>query len=174
MLNYKTLIMFIKYRNSFLKIFSFLMIMSALLLSSQVNAQQLPMQQPPQQVEYSDEELIAFVNVAQQVMPLQQESQMKMIGEIEEENLSVDDFNNILQAQSTGQNVDASQEELEAVNNAMEGIRSIQMEYETIITKAIEDEGMAPAKYEEIITNYQQSPELQMRINALLEDRMEE
>ena len=166
--------MFIKNRNFVLKIFSSLMIMSLFLISSQVDAQQLPAQQAPQLPEYSDEELTAFVNVVQKVIPLQQESQMKMIGEIEEENLTVDEFNNILQAHSTGENVDASEEKLESFNNAMMGIQGIQMEYEVIIINTIEEEGMSPAKYEEIIANYQNSPELQMRVNAIMEDMMEE
>lgn len=174
MLNFKTLIMFIKEGNSLFKIVSSLMIMSALLISAQVSAQQLPMQESSQPVNYSDEELIAFVNVAQAVMPLQQESQMKMIEEIEEKDLTVDEFNNILQAQSTGENVDTSEEKLEAFGEAMQSIQDIQMEYEKIITNTIEEEGMAPAKYEEIIAGYQQSPELQQRINAIMEEMMEE
>ena len=166
--------MFIKNRNFVLKIFSFLMIMSLLVISSRVDAQQLPPQQPPQTPEYSDEELIAFVNVAQKVIPLQQEIQVKMIGEIEEENLTVDEFNDILQAYSTGEDIGASQEKLESFNNAMVSIQDIQVEYETIIINTIEEEGMSPAKYEEIITNYQTSLELQMRVNAIMEDMIEE
>ena len=162
--------MFIKRKNSFLKFFSSLMLISAFLLSAQASAQQLPMQQSPSPAEYSDEELIVFVNVAQKVLPLQQESQMKMIGEIEEENLTVDKFNEIMNAHSTGGNIEATDEELAAFNNAIEGIQEVQAEYEVVITEVIVEEGMAPAKYQEIITSYQQDPELQMRINALLEE----
>ncbi len=146
------------------------MLISAFLLSAQASAQQLPMQQSPSPAEYSDEELIVFVNVAQKVLPLQQESQMKMIGEIEEENLTVDKFNEIMNAHSTGGNIEATDEELAAFNNAIEGIQEVQAEYEVVITEVIVEEGMAPAKYQEIITSYQQDPELQMRINALLEE----
>ncbi|MFO7922425.1 MAG: DUF4168 domain-containing protein [Bacteroidales bacterium] len=167
--------MIIKKRNYFLKIFSSLMIMIFFLSSSHVFAQQLPQQQQqPQQAEYSDDELIVFINAAQQVMPLQQESQSKMIGEIEKEELSVDKFNTIMDAHSEGAEIDATSEELEAFNVALEGIQEIQMEYEVIITKTIEDEGITPAKYQEIMTNYQQNPDLQMRINVLMEDMQEE
>lgn len=157
-----------------MKIFSSFMIMTFFLASSHGYTQQLPRQQSPRQAEYSDNELIVFINTAQQVMPLQQESQSKMIGEIEKEELSVDKFNSIMNAYSEGTEIDATSEELEAFNVALEGMQEIQMEYEVIITKTIEDEGITPTRYQEIITNYQQDPDLQMRVNTLMEDMQEE
>ncbi len=162
--------MFIRNCNSFMKIFSLLMIMSALILSYPVNAQQLPVGQSPQPAEYTDAVLITFINAAQKIMPLQQESQIKMIETIEDEDLTVDKFNSILESRSAGSEADATQTELLAFNNAIEGIQDIQLEYEGIITDAITEEGITPAKYEEIITNYQHDPELQMRINVLMEE----
>lgn len=159
---------------SLLKIFSSLMVMFVFLFSAQAVAQQLPGQQLPPAPEYSDDELLAFVNVAQKIIPLQQESQMKMVEEIEEENLTVEQFNDILNAHSTGENTNASDQELESFNNALEGIQEIQVEYEEIISATISEEGMEPEKYDEIITHYQRDPELQMRINEILDSMQEE
>ncbi len=137
-------------------------------------AQQLPQQQMQQPAEYSDDDLLVFINAAIKVMPLQQESQVKMIGKIEDEDLTVEKFNNILEAFSTGQEAEATESEMESFNNAMDAIQDVQLEYEEIIGKAITDEGITPAKYEEILINYQQDPELQMRVNMLMEDMDEE
>ncbi len=136
-------------------------------------AQQLPQQQM-QPAEYSDNELIVFITTAQKVMPLQQESQEEMIESIEDEDLTVEKFNHILEAHSTGQEADATADEIESFNIAMEAIQEIQFEYEQLIVETITDEGMAPAKYEEILANYQQDPELQMRVAVLMEEMQEE
>ncbi len=147
------------------------MIMSVFLF--QASAQQLPAQELPESPEYSDEELLTFVQAAIKVMPLQQESQMKMVAEIEEENLTVEKFNDIMQSFSNGENANTTEEEIIAFNNAMEGIQEIQVEYEEVITRAIAEEGITPAKYEEIMTHYQFDPELQMRINQIIGEMQE-
>ena len=173
MSNPKNQIMFIKRFNFSFKVFSFLMLMSVLFMSL-AGAQQLPMQQPAEVPEYTDDELLVFINAAQKIMPLQQESQMKMIEKIEEEDLTVEKFNDIMESFSNGQNGGVQQTEMESFNNAMEGIQDIQAEYEDLMAETIIDEGMSAAKYEEIVSNYQRDPELQMRINILLEEMEED
>ncbi len=155
------------------RLLSILVILFVYLGSMPSAAQQLPQQQM-QPAEYSDEELVVFINAAQKVMPLQQESQEKMIGTIEDEDLTVEKFNSILEAHSTGQEADATSQEIESFNIAIEAIQEIQMEYEQVIVEAITDEGMAPAKYEEILANYQHNPELQMRVAVLMEDMQDD
>ncbi len=149
------------------------MLVSVFLFSAQVYGQQMPMQQAPQSAEYSDSELIAFLGAAQKVMPLQQESQMKMIEEVEDNELTVEEFNEILEAQSTGGQINASENKLQAFSNAIEGIEEIQMEYQVIIAETIEEEGLSLQKYEQIITSYQTDPELQVRINELMEEHQD-
>ena len=117
-----------------MKVFSSFMLMSVFLFSTAAFSQQLPGQQPTQSAEYTDDELIAFVNAAQKITPLQQESQQKMIEKIEGENLTVEQFNKIINSQSTGE-IDATEEELESFNTAMEKVQEIQLEYEEVITE---------------------------------------
>ncbi len=162
--------MFKKSSNFLIKVFPLMMMMSVMFFSSVVSAQQLPLQQSLQSQEYSDEELVVFINAAKKVMPLQQESQVKMMEEIEEQNLTVEKFNSIMDARSSGADVEASQSELTAFNKAIEAIQDIHVEYEKIISETIEEEGISLQKYDEIITNYQQDTELQMRVNTIMED----
>jgi hypothetical protein len=53
-------------------------------------------------------------------------------------------------------------------------IQEIQMEYQEVITETIAEEGIAPAKYEKIMAGYQQDPELQARINEILEQSQDD
>jgi DNA repair ATPase RecN len=133
-----------------------------------VSAMQLSSQELMQPSDYTDEELVIFLTAAIKVMPLQQESQMKMVEKIEDQDLTVDEFNSILDAHSTGEGVKATREELEAFNKAIESIQEIQLEYQEIITEVIEDEGLSAQRYENIIVHYQQDPKLQARINSLM------
>ena len=96
-----------------------------------------------------------------------------MVEKIEEEDLTVEQFNKLIDSQNKGQ-VEATEEELESFNNAVGEIRKIHMEYQEVITETIAKEGITPAKYQEIITGYQQNPELQARINEILEEIDEE
>jgi hypothetical protein len=147
-----------------------LLIFVATAFPYQVSSQQPPDGGAERSVAYTDEELVDFIKVAQKVMPLQHESQMKMISEIEEQQLTLERFNEILEAHSIGETVEVPEEELEAFHNALENIQLVQEQYTEIISEVIVVEGMAPETYEEIIFNYQQDPELQMRINQLLDE----
>jgi hypothetical protein len=150
-------------------IFSFLMIFPALLSTSQISSRQQSGQQFSRSGEYSDEELMSFISASRQVMPLQQESQLRMIREIEEENFSIERFNMILEAHTRGMEVETSDEEMESFNNVLESIQEVQIEYEEKIIGAIEREGLSVEQYQAIFSSYQQNTELQMRINALME-----
>ncbi|MFO7922727.1 MAG: DUF4168 domain-containing protein [Bacteroidales bacterium] len=139
--------------------------------SSAVFAQQPPAQETP---DYSDEELKNFVEAALEVMPLQQESQALMIDEIEEHGLTVETFNTILEAQQKGLDPDVTDEEMEAFETVLLAIQAIELEYNDKIVEEIDDAGITPAKYEEMMAFYQQDPELQMRVNQIMEEMDED
>ncbi len=141
--------------------------LSFLFVSSAAFAQQPPAQETP---DYSDEELENFVEAALEVMPLQQESQALMIDEIEEHGLTVETFNTILEARQKGVDAEVTEEEMEAFETALLAIQAIELEYNDKIVEEIEDAGITPAKYEEIMAFYQQDPELQMRVNQIMEE----
>lgn len=129
-------------------------------------------QQPQQEVreDFSDEELTSFVNAHEKVIEIQQESQEKMITAIEEEGLSVEKFNNLIESQQDpNKEVDASAEELASFNNAAQQIMKERQETEAKVVSSIEDEGIDIGTYQEIMVAYQQSPKVQGRVNELLQ-----
>jgi hypothetical protein len=158
------------FTNRYLSWIFSLLFLVAISFTHQVHSQELPEGGAESAVAYTDEELVDFIKVAQKVMPLQHESQMKMISEIEQQEMTLERFNDILESHSMGEAVDVPEEELEAFNNAIENIQLIQEEYNEIISEVIIVEGMTPETYEEMIFNYQKDPELQMRINQLLDE----
>ncbi len=162
--------MYFKNRNSLPRTFSLLMI-SFLFASSALFAQQPAAQDAP---DYSDEELENFVKAVLEVMPLQQESQALMIDEIEEEGLTVEAFNKMLEAQQKGVDPEVTEEEMEAFENALLAIQEIELEYNKKITDIIDNTEISPAKYEEIMGYYQQDPELQMKVNQIMEEMDDE
>jgi hypothetical protein len=157
-----------KNHNSVIMAFSLLVIMSTLLMASRISAQ-LSFQLPSRSTAYSDEILMAFIRTVREVMPLQKESQMKMIREIENRNISFDQFNAILEAHSRGMDSDATQEEMDAFTNAIEGIEDIQLDYEQKILEVMEEQNITAEEYQGILADYQQDTELQMRVNDLME-----
>lgn len=140
---------------------------------------QVPMQQgqqQPVQEDFSDEELEQFVDVYIQAAEIQQKNESQMIQAIEEEELDINRFNEILMARQNQQNVeeiDATAEEMASFNNAAEKIMAVQQEAQAEIEQLIESE-MGSQKYQQIVMAYQQSPEVQQKVNQILESEMGE
>ncbi len=120
---------------------------------------------------FSDEELESFAGAVTQVITIQQEGQTQMMEKIEEHDLTVQRFNEInMQVQQMPlEEVEATEEELASFMKANEEIETIQMGLEQLLIGAIEDEGISIEKYEEIMGEYQQNPELQQRIQELMQ-----
>lgn len=146
-----------------------------MLLSFGVMAQEtpaVPQQQQEVVTDFNDEELKQFASAAGKVMEIQQKTQEDMIKVIEDENLELDKFNQILMSQQNqeAEKVDATAEEMAAFNNASQKIMEIQTDIQTDVVKAIEEEGLEPQKYEQIMLAYQASPEIKAKIDALIQE----
>ena len=157
-----------KKSNKFVRIFS-LLTLSFFFASSALFAQAPPAGESSN--EYSDEELETFVEAAMEIMPLQQEAQRVMVEEIKDNGMTVEKFNQILEAQAMGMEPEATEEELESFENTMRSIEDIQAEYQVKIAEEIEKTGMSPQKFDEILARYQQDPELQIRIHEIMETK---
>ena len=122
--------------------------------------------------DFSDDELKGFANAFVQVMSIQQQGQMQMIEKIEAHEMTVQRFNEIYM-QSMEMPLEeievSSPEEMASFIAVSEEIEKIQTDLESVLIKTIEEEGLSIEKYEEIITAYQQSPELQQRIQELMQ-----
>lgn len=156
------------------KIITAISMVVMLFISSFAFAQQPQQQQPQQEVreDFTDEELTSFVKAHEKVIEIQQKSQEKMIQAIEEEGLSVEKFNKLIESQQDpNKEVDASAEELNSFNNAAQQIMQERQKTEVKVVSSIEDEGIDIGTYQAIMVAYQQSPEVQGRVNELLQGR---
>jgi hypothetical protein len=120
--------------------------------------------------DFSDDELKSFVKANEKVMAIQMETEQKMIAAIEDEGLTVDRFNEILEQQrdpSRGGN-ETSANELNSFNNAAQVILQENEKIEKAMATKIEEEGIDVVTYKQIMTAYQQRPEIQGRVNELL------
>ncbi|MFW6202954.1 MAG: DUF4168 domain-containing protein [Marinilabilia sp.] len=135
--------------------------------------QQDPMQQQQQQEQkdYSEEEIDVFAKAVAQVLPIQQEAEQKMMKEIEDQGMELEKFNEIArQMQQGGEPEGASEEEMEKFQSISEEIQGIQMKTQEETNKIISDEGLSPAKYEEMIQAYSSNPEIKQKVDEKLGD----
>lgn len=139
--------------------------------------QEAPQGQPPVVKEdFSDETLEKFVDINIKLAPHQQEGEMKMVKVIEDEGMQADRFSEIMNARQMNDttNAGASAEELKKVDAAAQKIMGIQQELQQKMTKVIADEGMQPQEFQEIILAYQQSPKVQEKVNAIVQEQQKE
>lgn len=151
--------------------------MAALLLVFAAGTVQAQFEQAPQQPDVStdvaDEELQVFVDASMKAQQIQTESQMEMIGIVEDEGLEVETYNEILQGMQMGQSpdeLDVASSDVEKFENASEQIGEIEQEMEQKLITAIEDEGMGLERYQEIFTAIQADPELQQKMQQMIQE----
>lgn len=135
--------------------------------------QQMPLQQMPQQQtsDVSDEEVEQFANSFQKVQQVNQQSQQKMVGAVEEEGLDVQRFNEIQQAQQDpNQDAAASEKEMETFDAAMRQLQVIQNQAQQEMQEKIIEEGLTIERYQEIISMVQSDVSLQQRLQEQMEE----
>lgn len=131
--------------------------------------QPTPPQQQQEQVNFSDEEIKAFIQVNEKVVEVQKNGEQEMMSAIEGEDIAVDRFNELLMAQQDpNQKTDASPEEMEAFGKASEKVMEVQKKLEEEAMKTIEAEGMDIEKYQQIMMAYQQNPQVQEQVQKLM------
>lgn len=141
-----------------------------ILLSATTILAQQP-QQPDQPAEVSDAELKQFASAYTTVQSINQQLEQKMVSAIQKEGLDVQKFNEILNAQQDpDQEVDASEEELEKFAAAHKSIEQIQSQGQQDIQKVITDNKLTMPRYQEIMMAVQSDPELQEKLQELIEE----
>jgi hypothetical protein len=122
--------------------------------------------------DFSDDELKSFVKANEKVMAIQMESEQKMIEAIEDEGLTVERFNEILEQQrDPSRGTETSPEELTSFNNAAQMILQENDKIEKQMTTSVEEEGIDIATYKQIMVAYQQRPDLQARVHEILKQQ---
>ena len=142
--------------------------------------QQQPTQEPTTEPsisireDFSDDELKSFVKANERVSAIQVESEQKMIKAIEGEGLTVNRFNELLEQQrDSSKKTETSAEELKSFNNAAQHILEENAKIEKEMTSTIEEEGIDIETYKQIMVAYQQKPEIQNRVNKIVNTEKE-
>jgi len=129
---------------------------------------------PPAELpdDYPDEQLELFVNAISKVMTIQEQGQLSMVEAIEEQDISVDRFNELLtEAQQKGpESLDASEDEKQAFNETLAQVQSMQMEMEQTMMKAVEDEGLKVEEYQQIMQSYSVNPTVKEKVDKLMSE----
>ncbi|MFO7977455.1 MAG: DUF4168 domain-containing protein [Bacteroidales bacterium] len=123
---------------------------------------------------HSDEELIAFFDINQQISVVQKETQQKIADAAQGAGLTMDRFNQIARAAQIGAMDQFSEEEITAFNEVAPQVTAIQRELQNQIQATIVDHGISPDKYQQIIADYRSDPELQAYVKELLTERARE
>jgi hypothetical protein len=146
-------------RNNLVSIFSFLFVLLAT----------LPLK--AQEYDYTDNELKNFSKVVVEVITIQQNTQREMIAIIQENDLSIPKFNQMMtQAQELGEEgIEGTEEEKKAFFLVADAFSGIQERMIDELTKAIVSKGMTIDRYEAILQLYQSDAEFQARVHALAE-----
>jgi len=144
-------------------------------------AQQQGQQMAPQQqmnqkqtnIKVSDQELQKFSNVVNAAQTIQQKAQSKMVKAIQDEGLTIDQYNSIVkqqqnaQAQGQQQSANVPEEQVNKVRAASQKVGQIQTESQQKVVSAIQDEGMQPQRFQQILMAVRNNPDLQQRFQDM-------
>jgi hypothetical protein len=134
-----------------------------LLLSSTFIFAQAP--QVPQDTDVSDKELETFASAFQQVQALDQKAQQDMVKAVQDEGLSIERYNEILQSiEDPNQDANPTEEEQQQFDKVNKEIEVIQQKAQESMHKKIQDEGLSIERYQEIAFALQNSTELQEKL----------
>ena len=123
-----------------------------------------------QSQDVSDQELEKFATAFQQVRMINQSSQQKMMKAVTDEDLTVERFNVINQAeQNPNKEVQASDDELKKYKAAMSSVEAIQKEIQAQLQTKIKDIGLTVERFQQISTLLQKDKSLQQRLRALMQ-----
>jgi hypothetical protein len=124
-----------------------------------------------QNQDFTDNELKKFSKLVVEVITIQQNTQREMIAIIQENDLTVPKFNQMMaQAQELGEEgIEGTVEEKQAFFLVADAFNGIQERMIDQLTKAIVAKGMTLERYEEILQAYQSDSEFQARVHALAE-----
>jgi len=124
-------------------------------------------------LKFSDAELASFIKANTRATEIQKENRAAMVAAIEAENLTLDRFNELVEAH--GQNklkeVAKGSDEISAFGNAAQQVAKMQPKTQQKVQQAIEEQGLNVEKYEAIMQAYEQDPQVQARIQRMVNGR---
>lgn len=125
--------------------------------------------------DFSDEEYEEFVNVNVTLLPLQEESQMKMIRAIEGAGLKVERFQELAQAQQAGKlrEVSGDENEIAKFNEAGQQVIEAQQEMNTKVVEAISNSELSEEKFQEMYMAYNQSEKVKSKVDEMIAKKID-
>lgn len=153
----------------------FLLFCSISLLSIETYAQDdYPMEQSPQRqkkIDFTEEQITAFVNANDKVVKIRKESEQKIAKMLNEEGMDLEQFNKILSAQQKEkQKVKASNRELASFNKVKQEIINERQITDKQIQSSIQNSGLDVATYQQIMVTYQQDYDIKQKIDSIKKD----
>ena len=151
----------------------------ALILACNLPAQaqsQAPAAKPPgqstPQAQVSPQELQKFANAIKQLVAIEQDANQQMLQAIKQEGLSPDRFDEIYKGQQTSPaqpTTSVSQDEKQKFARAMTKVTGIEQQVQPRMQKAVQDQGLELARFDQIMAAVQQSPELKQQVQKLIQ-----
>ncbi len=147
----------------------FLLFLALTFSLSSVFAQQLPGQIEVKE-DFSDEELKEFVKVNIELIPIQEGAQQQMVKAIENSGLTVDRFQELAQAQQSGNLREAAKtdEEITKFNQAGQQVMSSQQNMQEEIQKTITDSKLSEQEFQQIYMAYSQSTKVKEKVDEMM------
>jgi hypothetical protein len=104
------------------------------------------MPQPLSSDEISDDELKSFAEAAQEVQMINQSIQQEMVSSVERGGLTVERFTEMQQASMSGQDMEASADEMKKFDATMKSLEGIQMEAQKAMQDKLANHGISEKK----------------------------
>lgn len=135
--------------------------------------QQQQMPDVPTSEDVSEEELNKFVETISELEPIQVQLQSDMQKVIQDQDISVERFQQLMQAMQNpqmAQQVEITDEERQQIQEIQPELSDIQMKAQEEMVKKIEDNGMDMQRYQAIMMGAQQDQQLMTRLQTALQD----
>ncbi|RIJ34069.1 DUF4168 domain-containing protein [Pontibacter oryzae] len=119
---------------------------------------------------FSNQDLKNFLEANTKATEIQKESRTALVAAIEEQDLSVDRFNELAKAhrQKKLEEVAENPEEISAFSSAAQTIVQLQPETRQKVKEAIEEEGLTMEEYNNILKAYKEDPAVQTQIRKVM------
>lgn len=140
----------------------------------QGQGQQQQMPDVPTSDDVSEDELTQFVTTISEIEPIQVELQSDVEELVQEHDISMERFQQLMMAMQNPQmadQVEISDEEREQIESIQPDLTDLQMKAEESMIEKIEDNGLDVERYQAIMMGAQQDQELMTRLQEALESQ---
>jgi len=145
-----------------------LMATAAIVAPSNAFAQQPMPQQQATTIEVSDDQLEEFAEATVELQDVQTAYQAKMTNAITENGLETQEFQQMAQAQQTGQKMDVSAEKQESFTAAMTSVMELQQKMQAEQVEIIQDFEMTKEEYGQIAQTLRSDKDLAEKFRKMM------